>query len=167
MSNEFPGALPTVTEADVIDLLRERHAGKWKGQPEWWFGDHVRVVHGYDVHRVFDGVAVNLWPERTMTIDIYEVKVSRYDWLRELKDPDKTQAALDLADRFTIVAPVGVVQWDELPRGWGLIEVVGGELKDRVKPSWLQHTPAPFTQAVNERESIRGFVVGMLKASMS
>jgi hypothetical protein len=76
-----------------------------------------------------------------------EVKVSRADWNRELRNPIKRIAAMTLCDFFWIVTPVGIVKREELPPGVGLMEVVGGErgvihklveapMLDRPEPNW-------------------------------
>ena len=70
-----------------------------------------------------DLFALNVWPSSGHERVAYEIKVSRSDWLRELKDQDKSLAARLLANRFVIAAPVGLVKRSELPEGWGLVEV--------------------------------------------
>lgn len=113
-----------LTEADVLALLRERHTRPGNGGGgEFAFLTHVRNRAGFNATRTFDAVAINLWPSKGLTIEIFEVKVSRSDWLRELKKPDKAAPALALGDYFSVVAPAGCVKPDELPERWGLIEV--------------------------------------------
>ena len=53
----------------------------------------------------------------------FEVKVSRADWLSEVKKPDKHLPAKALAGQLYVVAPPDVVKVEELPAGVGLIEV--------------------------------------------
>ena len=53
----------------------------------------------------------------------FEVKVSRADWLSELKKPDKHLPAKAFAGQLYVVAPPDVVKVEELPAGVGLIEV--------------------------------------------
>ncbi|MBE0533692.1 MAG: hypothetical protein IH626_22950 [Rhodospirillales bacterium] len=89
-----------------------------------------------------------------------EVKISRSDWLRELRTPEKRRVALRICNKFYIAAPVGVVKPEELPDGIGLIECPwdmiffdrrrwGGKAewvwdspKQTVKAEW-RDTPAP------------------------
>ncbi|WP_059038928.1 hypothetical protein [Ralstonia sp. NT80] len=73
--------------------------------------------------RYADAVAVNLWQSRGHAVHGFEIKVSRGDWLRELKDPAKAEEIQRFCDYWTIVAPKGVVVDGELPPTWGLLEM--------------------------------------------
>lgn len=122
---------PKATEAELLQLLDRKHARQGNGgSGEYAFLTHVRNDGGFSATRTFDGVAVSLWPSRGYAIDVYEVKVSRSDWMRELKDPAKSEAAWEIGDRFWIVATAGVVDPAELPHGWGLIEAHGAKVTD-------------------------------------
>ncbi|MGH3977973.1 MAG: hypothetical protein ACRDRZ_03055 [Pseudonocardiaceae bacterium] len=69
-----------------------------------------------------DYVAVSLWPSRGLTIDAHELKVSRSDWLRELRQPSKAQAWWPHCHRWWLVAGhESIVGQGELPDGWGLM----------------------------------------------
>ena len=156
-----------MTEAEVLELLRVRHARHGNGGAgEYAFLTHVRNGAGFEANRTFDAVAVNLWPSKHLDVTIFEVKVSRSDWLRELKDPTKSGAALELADFFTVVAPVDCVKPDELPDRWGLIEVRPTlkhyELRSKVQPKRI--TVVPHWAQRHSRSLPRAFVVGMLRA---
>lgn len=122
---------PKATEAELLRLLDRKHAKQGNGgSGEYAFLTHVRNDGGFSATRTFDGVAVSLWPSRGYAIDVFEVKVSRSDWMRELKDPAKSEAAWEIGDRFWIVATAGVVDPLELPHGWGLIEAYGAKVND-------------------------------------
>lgn len=154
-----------LTESVVLTLLRDRHTAAGNGGAgEHAFLSHVRNAAGFDARRTFDAVAVNLWPSRGLTIEVYEIKVSRSDWQRELKKPDKAEDACRIADRFTIVAPAGCVHDGELPPTWGLIEVTGD---GGTKPWKLRaKTTAPLLHAdpTASKPVPRGLLVGMLRS---
>jgi hypothetical protein len=59
----------------------------------------------------------------------FEVKVSRGDWLRELKQPEKSEAVQGYCDEWWICAEEGVVDVSELPKTWGLMVTNGKALK--------------------------------------
>lgn len=103
-----------VTEGDIIDALRERYAS-----PAFGFLDHVPTGTGGHAERTIDGVAMSLWPSRGYHLIGFEIKVSRSDWLRELKMPAKADAAFKCVDQWHVVAPAGVVKPGEVPKGWG------------------------------------------------
>lgn len=110
------------TERDILDLLRARFERDHGNGPRYVFATHVRNRASFDASRTFDAVAVDLWRSSGLLVHVFEVKVSRSDWLRELADPDKAAAAIERGDTFSIVAPEGIVRLDELPDGWGLYE---------------------------------------------
>ncbi|KWK71684.1 hypothetical protein WM15_34775 [Burkholderia ubonensis] len=89
-----------------------------------------------------DAVAMNLWPSRGLVIHGMEVKVSRSDWLRELKDPSKSAPVQRYCDHWWIVAPAGVLKDGELPPTWGHYEVKpGGTLRELVGAPKLESEP--------------------------
>lgn len=77
----------------------------------------------------------------------FEVKTSRSDWLRELKDPSKSEAWRRYCTHFYVVAPRGVVNKDELPAGWGLILPRGSGLAINVH-SEINVNPEPMPTEV-------------------
>lgn len=165
-----PPKLPPPTEAEVLDLLRARHTRNGNGgSGEYAFLTHVRDGAAFDARRTFDALTVSLWPSRGLTVDIFEVKVSRPDWQRELADPQKAEDACRLADRFWIACPAGTVRDGELPPTWGLIEVIGGKLTDGVVTGRKLRTavPAPLLHGTKTaaRPVSRGFLVGLLRSA--
>jgi hypothetical protein len=63
---------------------------------------------------------------------IYEVKVSRADFLADLAKPEKRRAYADLAEAVYYCCPDGLIAKEELPEGFGLLcEVAGGEFELR------------------------------------
>jgi hypothetical protein len=104
------------TESDLLDQLAVRFSA-----PACGFLRHVPDGTAGNKNATIDGLAMELWPSRGYSLYAFEVKVSRYDWLRELKKPQKADRIAQLVDVFYVVAPDGVVQMPELPRTWGLI----------------------------------------------
>ena len=106
-----PESRPPCTEAAVTTLLRDRHANTGNGGAgEWAFMAQVRNAAGFNATRTLDALALHLWPSRGLVLHGFEIKVSRSDWLREVKDPAKAEDACRLVEYFWIVAPKGVVQ---------------------------------------------------------
>lgn len=156
----FPIPPEKMTEADVLALLRARFTkGGNGGNGEFAYLEHVRNGAAFNANRTFDAIAIALWPSRGLTIDGFEVKVSRSDWQRELAQPEKAEDACKLVDRFSIVAPRGVVLDGELPVTWGLLEVVGKRLlATKVAPSLRPPVPARLSTIS------RDFLVGILRS---
>lgn len=107
---------PIITTQHCRDLLHKRFAS-----PEWALLEEVAPKTGGGTGYA-DAVAVNLWQSRGHAIHGVEIKVSRSDWLRELKQPAKAESVYQYCDHWWIVAPKGVVKEEELPPTWGLME---------------------------------------------
>lgn len=72
--------------------------------------------------RRIDFIAINTWQSRGRIVEGVEVKVARADWLKELAHP-KADSWYRVVNRWWIAAPPGVVNEDELPEPWGLLEM--------------------------------------------
>lgn len=142
--------MPAWTEARVFEALRERYPeGPWALVPQ------VRCFTGYGERRMYnligdrgksqgyepgtvrvrrrsteatiDAVAIGLWKKTRYEVHGIEIKVSRSDWLAELRDPIKTEVIRRQVDRLIIAAPEGVVRPDldaaVLGNPWGWIDI--------------------------------------------
>lgn len=149
-----------MTEADVLALLRQKLTKPGNGGAgEYALLPQVRNAAGFNASRTFDAVAVSLWPSRGFSIHCYEVKCSRSDWLRELKEPAKAEAAARHCDRFSIVAADStIVRNGELPPTWGLLVVHGESLRTVVA--------APLLPGADSKRPVeRSFLVPMLRSA--
>lgn len=144
----------------MLALLRQKLTKPGNGGAgEYALLPQVRNAAGFDASRTFDAVAVSLWPSRGFSIHCYEVKCSRSDWLRELKEPAKAEAAARHCDRFSIVAADStVVRNGELPPTWGLLVVHGDSLRTVVA--------APLLPGADPKRPVdRSFLVPMLRSA--
>jgi len=138
-------AAPEITKPPVVlnttharEMLQKRYpAGEWALMQE------VAPRTGGGT-RYADAVAVNLWSSRGHAVHGFEIKVSRSDWLRELKQPEKAEDVYQFCDHWWIVAPRGVVKDGELPPTWGLLEVRDTGLVQQTAAPRL--TPKPITR---------------------
>lgn len=127
-----PDIAPVVLTAEqVIAAIRARYAPD--GQvPEWVVLEQVRNQQGFGGAtpiRTFDALLVGLWESRGHPIHGFEVKVSKGDWKRELKAPDKADPLVRHVSYWWIAAPAGVVDPATLPDGWGLQVTDGKRLR--------------------------------------
>jgi hypothetical protein len=114
--------------ADVNAALRARFCA-----PEWALFFEVGDATGAQHRRWADAVAMNMYPSRGTEIHGFEVKVSRSDWTKELKTPEKSGPVQQYCDRWWIVTPAGIVKDGELPPTWGHYEVSsGGKIVQKV-----------------------------------
>lgn len=138
----------------MLNASTIRHAiGRKFCQPEWALFHEVAEATGVGRRRA-DAIAVNLWESRGLGIHGFEIKISRQDWIRELRDPAKAEAISKNCDHWWIVAPSGVVAKDELPPTWGLYSVDGRGLNCAVKAPKLENTHV---------DGVRPFVAALLR----
>lgn len=135
--------------APIYAALKHRFAA-----PEWALMFEVANGTGSHIRRFADAVAMNLFPSRGLELHGVEIKVSRSDWQRELKNPDKAETIFQFCDRWWVAAPEGIVGKEELPPTWGLLEMKGDKLKQVVVAPAL--TPKPLT---------RPFIAAMMRRS--
>lgn len=129
----------TVTSGDVKARLRERYqlADGWITMDE---------VTPPKCSRRFDLIAIMGWQSRGHEVMGFEVKVSRSDWLSELKDPAKAEPLVRLCSRWWIAAPPDVVKADELPPSWGLLVIHPEQIRTAKQAPTL--VPAKARRAV-------------------
>lgn len=119
-----------VTERDVLDALARRYSQRYGNGYRWAYAEHVKSETGFALGarlRIADAIAVDCWTSKGQEIHGHEVKVSRSDWLAELRDPEKAEAFRPYVDRWWLVVPgpVSAIVRDDLPDGWGLMVVDG------------------------------------------
>lgn len=119
---------------DIVNALRKKHNTNHGN--EWAFFDELRVGTGYkyfdyekgeyepfNPEQRIDAWAINLYRSNNFKRLAYEIKVSRSDFLNEIKNPDKRRQALELSNQFYFVTPKGLLSKEEIPEECGLIEV--------------------------------------------
>jgi hypothetical protein len=115
----------------------------------------LRNDTGFQSTRACDALAVGMYHSRGQLLIGFEKKVSRADWLRELKEPEKAEAIAQFCDEWYVVVPdAAIVQLDELPRTWGLLHVTKGIRTLKQAPTL---TPRPID---------RGFLAAIVERSI-
>lgn len=126
------------TERDMLNLLLERYTAIRRGtiSDRWVRAEHVKSALGYsDGDRIADFVAGDKhgggYAAEKLALHGHEVKVSRADWLTELRDPTKAEAIRRYMHHWWLVVPdASIVKPGELPEGWGLLAPDGtGKLR--------------------------------------
>ncbi len=144
--------LPNVTEAakpkvrrtatDVLKALQVRYPSNTHA-----FFAEVPNGTGYRKEvRSADALAFSLWPSRGLHLEGFEIKVSRSDWLHELRKPEKANAIAKFCKYWYLVTGNGdEVRDGELPDTWGhltLIEAKGGfQLRTVKAPEAMKAEP--------------------------
>ena len=119
----------------VLNALADRYSGE-----EWAYLQEVRSSTGYVRNlRTADALAMSLWPSRGLELHGFEVKASRSDWVKELKEPQKAEEIFKYCDRWWIaVGDAEIVKPGELPPTWGLLIPRGNKLVVKVEAPKLE-----------------------------
>lgn len=121
--------------------------------PEYALFLEVMATTGFGANRRTDAVAISLYPSRGLMVHGFELKVSRADWLREMKDTTKAEEIFGFCDYWWLVmGDTSIVKDGELPDPWGLIVPRGDGLYVKKKAPKLE--PKPLT---------RGFVAALAR----
>jgi len=127
---------------DLVALLRVKYPADAYAVLE-----QVRDGAGFNANRTGDVMVMGLWPSRGLSLQGFEVKVSRADWLREVKQPQKAESLYRYCDHWWLLAAApDLVQDLELPSTWGLLAPKGRGL-GIVKPA-PQLTPDPMNRSM-------------------
>jgi len=134
------------TERMVLDLLNRRYDVRVGNGERYARAEHVRSGAGFDASRTADFIAMDLWPSKGLRLHGHEVKVSRSDWLTELRDPSKAEEFKRFMDHWwLVVSDRGIVR-DDLPDGWGLMAPdASGRLRVVKSAPKLKAEPMPRT----------------------
>lgn len=144
--------MSAVSAAQLRRMLARRFSA-----PAWAILFEVKSSTGHTrgEPRAADALAISLWPSRGLAIHGVEIKTNRADWLRELKNPQKSAPVQEHCNFWWIAAPKGVVELDELPPTWGLLEpTAGGKLVAKYKAPELRKDQAvslEFVAAMGRR----------------
>lgn len=141
----------TWSEKTLVQALRSRYP-----ENEWGLLTQVRDGAGF-ARRTFDALAIGYWGSRGHAVHGFECKVSKADWTRELKQPEKADSLIAFCDFWWVVTPKGVVDPFTLPLGWGLLEALdNGTIRTVVQADKLE--PKPLT---------KGFVAQIIKRTLA
>lgn len=127
------------TTTDVKALLQKTYGG---GERHAVFFE-VRDSTGFSASRSIDAVTMSLWPSLGLELSGMEIKVSRGDWLRELKNPAKASRTFEYFDYWYLVAPTSVAHPEEIPTPWGWLAPAGNKLV-RMKVAPKNKKPKPI-----------------------
>lgn len=138
---------PSQQTRQILELLRIRHQ-----PPEWATFAEFGAGTKSGFSRI-DLFTFNCHESKKWMRIAYEIKVSRSDFNRELANPTKREGAEIYANECYFAMPTGLVRVDELPEGWGLIELNKGGLRKKKIAMWrdIDDLPASFVAGVARR----------------
>lgn len=136
-----------ITERDMLNLLLARYNSERRGTlaDRYVRAEHVRSTQfiGRKFISVADFMAIDKYAT-TQSLIGHEVKVSRSDWLTELRDLSKAERIKEFCNYwYLVISDTSVIKDGELPNGWGLMVKSGTTLRVKIKAPLL--TPVPLT----------------------
>src|SRR3990167_10480388 len=89
--------------------------------PRYAFLPEVRGGTGWSRESRADALAMDTWPSGSLELIGFELKTSRADWLRELKQPKKCEPMKQFCDRWYLVTSeaYSIARPEEVPKDWG------------------------------------------------
>jgi hypothetical protein len=123
---------PSALKLDAPALLDIVENGMHASRSEWLFLRELRVGTGRrngSAQRL-DAFALNSLPHTGMKRVCYEVKVSRADFLAELKQPLKRRVGMRYSNEFYFLTPAGLVTPAEVPPECGVVEAGRADLSE-------------------------------------
>lgn len=133
---DFHSPAPAYSADLLLGFLHARYVSPTQ---EWIFFGELRAGSGYDygADQRIDAWAMNCWPSKKFLKIAYEIKVSRADFLREIKEPKKRLFALSVSNEFYFLTPPGLLSLSEIPEecGWMTVDQ-DGAFKTHKKAPW-------------------------------
>ena len=131
-----------ISAKEIVELLRQKH------QHPWCFFHELRLGTGYakKAQKRVDAFAIHSYPSSKFLKIAYEIKISKSDFLSEIKNPKKRIAALELSNQFYFCGPSTAITASLVPPECGLIEVTENHslkvikeapYRDCKPPEWL------------------------------
>lgn len=107
-----------LTETSAVELLRKKF-----GQEGYTVLPQVGDKTGGARGRTIDALMIQTWPSKGLSLTGVEYKRSLSDWRRELAQPEKADAFIQMCNFWVILAPKGLIQTAEIPEAWGHWEI--------------------------------------------
>ncbi len=128
-----------MTSAEILAGLEHRHR-----EPKWLTLRELPNSTGGRFDRRVDLFAIAAWPSGGFETISYEVKISRSDFLRDIKQPMKQRRGRLYSSQFYFATPPGLIKPNEIPDWAGLIEINAPEPTPVLADAgWISHfTPA-------------------------
>lgn len=114
---------------EIVELLEARFC-----PPEYATFTQVAQGTGMYSRSWIDVASFNLWPSKSLRRSAYEIKVSRQDFMSEIRNPNKNAWAKECFHEFWFVTAPGVVKKDsEIPEGAGWMQATKGGLRVKLQ----------------------------------
>lgn len=131
--------------SQITEAIRKRHSDYRGGMDGVLvFEMSTGTGHQHGEPNRLDAFHMAVHPSKGLKRTVYEIKVSRSDFLREIKEPRKRRAALRVSNQFYFVTPSGLLEPQEIPLECGLLEFDGKLLRETVSAPFRDGLPASW-----------------------
>lgn len=148
------GKKPTeFTTPQVMDMLSKKYGEN---------GEYIVLFDcpdtvGMKQERRCDAVALGMWSRTNYNIHGFEIKISRGDWLRELKQPNKSDPFIGKCDYWWLVTGnIAIAKPEEIPEYWGWLNATGSGLR-------IMRPPKPIESTVDKGLINRKWAYGLIQ----
>jgi hypothetical protein len=107
-----------MNSSDIKNALLNKYS-----TPEYETFFEVSDGTGANVSGWLDVMAFSMYPSRGLLTIGIEVKISKSDFKSEIKNPEKAEKFARFCDYFYFATPKGLVDKEDVPLNWGLLEV--------------------------------------------
>lgn len=105
-------------EPSVWDLLERRY----ESEQGWLLFYEVAQRTGYNNTGYADAMALSVWPSRGIQLLGFEIKRSRSDLLKELRDEQKAEKFIKFCHQWwLVVSDAKLTEGVEVPPNWGIL----------------------------------------------
>lgn len=109
-----------MTADEIKAILQKRHSSLLR----WICVTELPMTTGLAWLNIIDVFAMALIPSMNYERIAYEIKISRADWLSELRKPKKRARAVALSNRFFFVLAPNIYRKGDLPKDdCGILEI--------------------------------------------
>lgn len=140
-----------MTSQDIIKALKRRYKNDSRQTPRYVIAEEVRLGLGFaymqagNVARRLDCIVLDTYSD--LAVIGFEIKVSRSDFLADLKLPEKHDQALRTVDKFFWICPEKLIQPHEIPPGMGLMWVSTKKvIRVKVASDWFSREKATISR---------------------
>src|SRR5687767_7953632 len=101
----------------MLDLIRKRHDGDG-----WIVFQELGDKPGIYADRTADAVALGVWASKKYEAHLYEIKISREDVKRELRDPSKVEGVGKYCTYWWLaISDEKIISDLVVPEAWGIV----------------------------------------------
>ena len=141
------------------DEIKKSLKKKYSEQSRWIYFDECPVGTGWRGTNYMDAFVIGAWPSDHNKRIAFEIKVSRQDFLNEMKKCNKRRPALFFSNEFYFVCPKGMIKPEEIPSDCGLIEYEDEKLITKIN--------APFRESIRPNWNFVGALLRNLKKQIT